>query len=335
MSSQPVSKQCFVISPIGDEGSDIRQHADDVFEFVIAPAMAACGIEPKRSDEIDRAGKISDQMFQAIFDADLCVVVLTTHNPNVYYELALAHSFDRPTILLIEKGDKLPFDVQDLRTIEYDLGIRSFKQRTYIDKLISFVHDIEHNEWRGQGLFSAYHGSRRAGSPTQAALVEGLWWEFVLNHPVIGASAARIVCQGDQIQVGGHAFEPNGTEVAAWRSVFAAFRGQSTDLYYLWTGDEYRTADERFSGFGLFQFDAELESAIHQRGSGWYTAGNIVAGEVQGTIRVHMRRMRDTEVVTMRGDDDQAKARLVANKYAEWKATISLADDDGEGKGAR
>ena len=32
-------RKCFVISPIGEEGSKIRQHADDVYEFIIEPAL--------------------------------------------------------------------------------------------------------------------------------------------------------------------------------------------------------------------------------------------------------------------------------------------------------
>ena len=32
-------KKCFVISPIGPPDSEIREHADDVFEYIIKPAM--------------------------------------------------------------------------------------------------------------------------------------------------------------------------------------------------------------------------------------------------------------------------------------------------------
>ena len=37
-------KRCFVISPIGAEGSPTRQHADDVYDFIIKPALDACHI---------------------------------------------------------------------------------------------------------------------------------------------------------------------------------------------------------------------------------------------------------------------------------------------------
>ena len=74
--------KCFVISPIGEDGSDIRMHADEVFEHLIQPALNSFDIEPVRSDHMNEPGKISDQMYRAIFDYDLCIAILTFANPN-------------------------------------------------------------------------------------------------------------------------------------------------------------------------------------------------------------------------------------------------------------
>ncbi len=69
-------KRCFVISPIGAEGSAIRQHADEVFDFIVEPALAACGIEALRSDHILEPGKVTDQMFRELM-TDMCVAIVT------------------------------------------------------------------------------------------------------------------------------------------------------------------------------------------------------------------------------------------------------------------
>jgi hypothetical protein len=140
-------KRCFVISPIGADGSAARQHADDVYDFIIKPALDACGIEAFRSDHLREAGKISDQMFRAILNDDLCVAVLTGYNPNVFYELAIAQAAARPVIILIEKGQLLPFDIQDLRCVQYDLRIRSFAEKTYIIEIIDHVKSFEAAGW--------------------------------------------------------------------------------------------------------------------------------------------------------------------------------------------
>jgi hypothetical protein len=52
-------KRCFVISPIGAEGSTIREHADDVFDYIIKPAMEKCGIQAFRSDHLQEPGRIT------------------------------------------------------------------------------------------------------------------------------------------------------------------------------------------------------------------------------------------------------------------------------------
>jgi len=48
MHTDRTSKRCFVISPIGEEGSDVRKHADDVFDYLIEPAMKECGISSQK-----------------------------------------------------------------------------------------------------------------------------------------------------------------------------------------------------------------------------------------------------------------------------------------------
>jgi hypothetical protein len=134
-------KRCFVISPIGAPGSDVRAHADDVFEYVIKPVAEAKGYVVERGDHMARPGRISDQMYESILKDDLLIAVLTFQNPNVYYELAIAHSAARPLIILCEASqDNLPFDIKDQRVIFYDLRPRSLfdgKYQAELDKAIT------------------------------------------------------------------------------------------------------------------------------------------------------------------------------------------------------
>lgn len=149
-------KQCFIISPIGQENSETRKHADDVFEYIIKPAMETCEINAFRSDHLEKPGRISEQMFQAIYQSDLCIAVLTNYNPNVFYELAVAQSAQRPVIILIEKGQQLPFDISDLRCVYYDLEIRSYKEQTHIKTIINFVREFEAAAWKSPDFFGAF-----------------------------------------------------------------------------------------------------------------------------------------------------------------------------------
>jgi hypothetical protein len=143
-----VARRAFVISPIGEPGSDVREHADTVFDYIIKPAMEYCRIEPIRSDHLNEPGLISEQMFREILGDDLSIAVLTGRNPNVFYELAVAQAAQRPVIVLAEEGEMLPFDVQDLRCVYYTMKPRPLIEGEYKDKVIKQVQELEAVGWK-------------------------------------------------------------------------------------------------------------------------------------------------------------------------------------------
>lgn len=149
-------KRCFVISPIGQEGTQIREHADDVFECIIKPAMDECGIEAWRSDQLHEPGKISDQMFRAILNDDLCIALLTGYNPNVFYELAVAQCAGRPVIVMAEKGLELPFDIHDLRCVYYDFSPRPMRDKVYEKQIIAHIKSLEASGWQASCPFDGF-----------------------------------------------------------------------------------------------------------------------------------------------------------------------------------
>jgi len=140
-------RRCFVISPIGEEGTPIRKHADQVLSFIVAPAMRELGIEPIRSDHMPEPGQISQQMLREIITDDLCVAVLTYQNPNVFYELAVAQCASRPIVLMLEKGQRTPFDIQDLRILDYDFDLFAIDRGDYKDALVAQVRQVLMPTW--------------------------------------------------------------------------------------------------------------------------------------------------------------------------------------------
>lgn len=112
-------KKCFVITPIGEEGTATRRHIDGIIKAAIRPALED-KYEVSAAHEHTKTGSINNQVITAIYTADLVVANLTTLNPNVMYELAIRHALRKPVIMIMEKGDvKLPFDVINERTIFY------------------------------------------------------------------------------------------------------------------------------------------------------------------------------------------------------------------------
>jgi hypothetical protein len=141
------AKRCFVISPIGAAGSEVREHADDVFHYIIKPAMEEVGLGVYRADHDPQAGRITDHMFDSILKDDLCIAVLSFQNPNVYYELAVAQSAARPVIILNLKGNPLPFDIKDLRVIEYDFRPKAIIEKVYVRQIVEMVQNLAARNW--------------------------------------------------------------------------------------------------------------------------------------------------------------------------------------------
>jgi hypothetical protein len=111
-------RRCFVIAPIGREGSETRKRSDQVLRHIIDPVITSLGYSRGlRADKISESGRITRQIIQHIVEDELVIADLTESNPNVYYELALRHAIKKPFVQILAGDDPLPFDVADQRTI--------------------------------------------------------------------------------------------------------------------------------------------------------------------------------------------------------------------------
>jgi hypothetical protein len=119
--AEETPKKCFVIAPIGEDNSEIREHSDTVLECLINPVLEPLGFaKAQRSDHLGEPGIITRQVVERIAKDDLVIADLSGHNPNVFYELAIRHASGLPFIQMIRKGEKIPFDVGQQRTISFD-----------------------------------------------------------------------------------------------------------------------------------------------------------------------------------------------------------------------
>lgn len=113
-----MKKSCFFIGPIDDEKTPTRYWSDQVLSHIVSPIVTSLGYdEPVRSDLIPRTGSITIEIMKHLVQDTIVIADLTEWNPNVFYELAVRHLVEKPVINLIRKGDKLPFDVYDIRAI--------------------------------------------------------------------------------------------------------------------------------------------------------------------------------------------------------------------------
>jgi hypothetical protein len=113
------SNACFIISPIGDPGSAVREHADKTFDKILVPALTSLGLDPKRVDHHDESGNLTAAIVTRLLESPLCIAVLTGLNPNVMYEVGVRHAWGAPVVHVAEVDTKLPTDISQYNTLFY------------------------------------------------------------------------------------------------------------------------------------------------------------------------------------------------------------------------
>ena len=111
---EPDPTLVFVLMPFAEE-------FDAVYQQGIKPAWKSkdAGTVCKRADELFHTRDIMCQICQNIQQARLVVAEMTGRNPNVFYELGLAHAFAKEVILITQNLDDVPFDLRPMRIVRY------------------------------------------------------------------------------------------------------------------------------------------------------------------------------------------------------------------------
>ncbi|EKD33627.1 MAG: hypothetical protein ACD_75C02639G0003 [uncultured bacterium] len=108
-----MKKTCFSIMPFEERFEDIDQ--------IIAESSQECGFEYIRGDRRLQPGSILPQIMHDIRQASVVVADITAHNPNVFYELGIAHQIKGPerVVILTQSAEDSPYDVHEFRQLCY------------------------------------------------------------------------------------------------------------------------------------------------------------------------------------------------------------------------
>jgi nucleoside 2-deoxyribosyltransferase len=104
---------CFVMSPFGS-------YFDDYHQEIFRPAIIEAGLMPTRADDLFRSSNIVEDIWSMIQESNVLLADLTGRNPNVFYELGLAHAARKPVVLITEVTADVPFDLRYLRYLSYE-----------------------------------------------------------------------------------------------------------------------------------------------------------------------------------------------------------------------
>jgi TIR domain len=116
-------KMCFIVMPFGIESLNI------VYEDFIRPTLSErCMLRPERGDDVFGSNVIMDDITKSIQKARLVVADLTGRNPNVFYEVGIAHALNKQVLLLTQSIDDVPFDLRHRRALVYEYSPRGCRK---------------------------------------------------------------------------------------------------------------------------------------------------------------------------------------------------------------
>ena len=77
------------------------------------------GLTCQRADEIFEENEVIQDIFSLIYRSAVVICDFTTRNPNVYYEIGIAHTLGRPVVPITQNAEHVSFDVRHHRFISY------------------------------------------------------------------------------------------------------------------------------------------------------------------------------------------------------------------------
>lgn len=110
-------KQVFVLMPFETD-------LDEVYSRIMKPTVEDLGLVCRRADEIRSVKAVMQDIWKAICEARVVIADITQLNPNVMYELGIAHTLGKDTILIYQESrqasQRIPFDLYHVRQIRYE-----------------------------------------------------------------------------------------------------------------------------------------------------------------------------------------------------------------------
>lgn len=127
----------FVIMPFDSD-------FESVYQKLIKEPLVEKGHSVGRADDMfsHQNQNILKTVIQGISNADIVIADLTTQNPNVYYELGIAHALNKPTIQIVQDLDEIPFDLRSYSVVIYSTLFNEAQKLT--TQIIDYLHNDKH-----------------------------------------------------------------------------------------------------------------------------------------------------------------------------------------------
>jgi hypothetical protein len=99
-----------------------------VYDDHIRPTAQKMNLTVARGDDFFTAKSVMSDIWNAMNASRLVIADCTGRNPNVFYEMGMAHTLGKPVILISQDKEDIPFDIQHIRYLIYDFTPRGMPE---------------------------------------------------------------------------------------------------------------------------------------------------------------------------------------------------------------
>jgi len=78
----------------------------------VRPSLNKIGLNVERGDEIFGTQPIIEDIWESINSSEFIVADVTGKNPNVMYEIGMAHTVGKAVVIMTQNIDDVPFDLR-------------------------------------------------------------------------------------------------------------------------------------------------------------------------------------------------------------------------------
>jgi len=180
MAETEAKPRCFIAMPIRTRKPEAELYADDhhwlhVRETLFVKAIKAAGYEPVLP-EARGSYLIHERIVKHLEECELVLCDLSGNNPNVFFELGVRTSLDKPIALVWDGLTELPFDTGGIHTHKYDSKLTPWQLDDELDKMRQHILDSAEScgdtnpLWRQFGLTIRAKEPQTNESPLEAKL---------------------------------------------------------------------------------------------------------------------------------------------------------------------
>ncbi len=191
-----MARTCFVIMPFSATPSCTEDEWTAVFQKVLKPAIEGADLGYICRRSVASRGNVVGTILQDLNEAHLVLADLTDRNANVFYELGVRHALKDRTVLIAQKKEDIPFDLQAYAYHIYDWktneGIKALAE-----KIKSLLLELDGNSERPDNPVSDFlrvhlpvvvQQMDETITPTEVAIAQSL-----VGEGAIGIDVEKVV----------------------------------------------------------------------------------------------------------------------------------------------